>query len=370
MTNDEKLNYIKQIHSFSMKYRVDDFPVNQQETMVKEFNKEFKEKILPLQPHKLYKYRTVNDNNLNALENDYVWFTTPEEFDDTIDSTVNIDPEAEVADLLANQGEKMYELNLEYAKSLFEMSGLNIPEELIKKCLDCYDDGRLNVDSLNKLMNQMYPNESQLAKDNIINKVETVNAKGIPSNIKEATEGYLTNFKDINKNIQKGILTYCLAEEQDNDALWGTYADCSKGFCIEYTIPWCTDEISRNVRLNLMPIYYGTKEEIKLFQILKKSIFNRNTKDINGITKEDYEKMFISTYTKDETWQYQKEWRITFPLELGNRQHMPYVSAVIIGERMEEANLNRLVEICRKKGIKVLKRVFNISHSKLKIVDF
>lgn len=54
-----------------------------------------------------------------------------------------------------------------------------------------------------------------------------------------------------NENLRTSVLTYCLAEESDNAALWGTYADQSKGFCIEYTIPYFSDEISTNMRLNL-----------------------------------------------------------------------------------------------------------------------
>ena len=365
MTNEEKLNYIKEMHKFAMKYRIDDYPLEEQEQLAKEFDIEFKKKILPLQPHKLYRYRTVNNDNLNALENDYGWFSVPKDFDDTVDSTVNIDPEKEVEELMANQGESMYEFNLEIAKMALKNSGYDISEEMIRKCLDCYEDGKLNLELLNQLFDGQYPNASAKEKNDAIKKVLESNNKELSEDIKEATVGYLDNFIGTNENIRTSILVYCLAEELNNAALWGTYADKSTGFCIEYTIPYFEDEISKNLRINLFPIYYGTKEEIKVFDMLKKSIFNNNPKDINGITQEDYEKMFISSYTKDESWSFQKEWRITYPLVRGNKQHIPYVSSVILGERMKDKDKNKIIEICKKKGIKIYERTYNFSNSKI-----
>ncbi len=365
MTNEEKLNYIKEMHKLSMKYRIDDYPLEEQERIAKEFNIEFKKKILPLQPHKLYRYRIVNDDNLNALENDYGWFSVPKDFDDTVDSTVNIDSEKEVEELMANQGEAMYELNLEFVKSILRRFNINVSEEMIRKCLDCYDNGRLNLGSLEQLFDSQYPNASTKEKNDAIKKVLESNNMEIPENIKEATVGYLDNFIGTNENIRTSILVYCLAEEPDNAALWGTYADKSTGFCIEYTIPYFEDEISKNLRINLFPIYYGTKEEIRVFDMLKKSIFNNNPKDINGITQEDYEKMFISSYTKDESWSFQKEWRITYPLVRGNKQHIQYVSSVILGERMNDNDKYKIIEICKKKGIIIYERIYNSSNSKI-----
>lgn len=365
MTNEEKLNYIREMHKLSMKYRIDNYPLEEQDSIAKKFYIEFKKKIVPFQPQKLYRYRTVNDDNLNALENDYGWFSIPEDFDDTVDSTVNIDPEKEVEELLVNDGKLMYELNLEYAKSLFESFGLNISEEVIRKCLDCYEDGKLNLNSLEELLDKANPNACTKDKNFAIKQILEFNNRGISQDVKDATIGYLENFMNTNNNIRKGVLTYCLAEESDNAALWGTYADQSKGFCIEYTIPYFTDETSTKIRINLFPIYYGTKDEIKVFDMLKKSVFNKNLNDINGITKEDYAKMFISTYTKDKSWAFQKEWRITLPLSLGNKQYLPYVTSVILGERMSKEDRSKVIKICQNKGITIKERIYNSAKSKI-----
>ena len=147
----------------------------------------------------------------------------------------------------------------------------------------------------------------------------------------------------------------------------GTYADSSRGFCIEYTIPIdLQNPFSLLYRTNLYPIYYGNKEVIKLFDILKKSTFCEK-KDINGILVEDYRKMFVSTYTKHESWSPQKEWRITLPamFEENNKQNFPYITSIILGERMTDDNKKRIMDICKRKNIPVYQRKFNISHSKI-----
>ena len=105
---------------------------------------------------------------------------------------------------------------------------------------------------------------------------------------------------------------------------------------------------------------------IKLFDILKKSTFCEK-KDINRILVEDYRKMFVSTYTKHESWSPQKEWRITLPamFEENNKQNFPYITSIILGERMTDDNKKRIMDICKRKNIPVYQRKFNISHSKI-----
>ena len=152
MTNEEKLNYIKLMHELSIKYRINDYSSEQQDEIAKEFNRVLRVKVVPLQPLQLYKYRAVNDNNLDAIKNDYAWFSLLRDVDDTVDSAINFEPEEEVKELEANQGQMMFEYNLEFVKSLFKKVGLNIPESRLREYLNCFDDGELNVESVNKLI--------------------------------------------------------------------------------------------------------------------------------------------------------------------------------------------------------------------------
>lgn len=53
-------------------------------------NELFAEHVAHVPNSKIYKYRTVNDDNLKALENDYVWLSTPSEFEHQFDTTINL----------------------------------------------------------------------------------------------------------------------------------------------------------------------------------------------------------------------------------------------------------------------------------------
>ena len=53
-----------------------------------EYNKKFYSKI----PHIFFKYRECNENNFDALENEYLWLVTADEFkNDLFDSTIYYD---------------------------------------------------------------------------------------------------------------------------------------------------------------------------------------------------------------------------------------------------------------------------------------
>ena len=365
MNNEEKLEYIKLMHELSIKYKIDGCSIEEQNKLALEFDKIMKERIFPLQPLKLYKYRSFNENNLNAIENDYAWFSLLKDVDDTVDSTINIDPEKEVEELEANQGQMMFEYNLEFIKSMFKRSGLSIPDNQLREYLKCFGDGTLNVDSVKKLIENKNVDEEE--KEKLLNEIIRVANKGVPNDLKNASKSFINIFLGTNESLQKEILAYCLSESSNIDLMWGTYADSSRGFCIEYTIPFdSTNSLDFIYRINLYPVYYGNKDKISLFEVLKKSTFS-NEKEINGVLIEDYRKMFISAYTKDESWSAQKEWRITLPaiFDENNKQSFPYITSIILGERMSEDIKNKIMDICKRKNITLYQREFNAAHSKI-----
>ncbi len=116
--------------------------------------------------------------------------------------------------------------------------------------------------------------------------------------------------------------------------------------------------------LNLLPIYYGDKKEIKFFDVIIISM--NNSDSINGISFEDYQEWFLSTYTKDKAYEFQKEWRITFNKRMcGNLKQFPFIKSIILGERISDEYANRLIKISKRKKIPVYKRKLNKSKSKI-----
>lgn len=81
-----------------------------------------------------------------------------------------------------------------------------------------------------------------------------------------------------------------------------------------------------------------------------------NSNSINGISFEDYQKWFLSTYTKDKMYEFQKEWRITFDKRMcGNLQQFPFIKSIILGERISDEYANRLIEISKRKKFQFIK---------------
>lgn len=111
---------------------------------------------------------------------------------------------------------------------------------------------------------------------------------------KDAIEGFLKTYLDFNNRLRNGSYVFCLAEEGDNQAMWETYADGAAGFYIEF----------QRMLMNLLPIYYGEKEPLKFFDILVNGL--TTNKQVNDISYEDYEKWFLSSYTKDPSYSFQK----------------------------------------------------------------
>ena len=183
---------------------------------------------------------------------------------------------------------------------------------------------------------------------------------------KEAIEGFLKIYLDFNNKLRKESFVFCLAEEGNNQAMWETYADDATGFCIEYQIPNDTF-LGQRMLMNLLPIYYGEKESINFFDVLVKGLTAE--KQVNGISYEDYEKWFLSSYTKDPSYAFQKEGRIVFAQDMGgNKQFFPFVKSIILGEKISEKNKKILVDLANKKGFEIYQRKLNLSGSKIMIV--
>lgn len=170
---------------------------------------------------------------------------------------------------------------------------------------------------------------------------------------KDAIEGFLKTYLDFNNRLRNESFVFCLAEEENNQALWETYADGAAGFCIEYQIP-SESFLGQRMLMNLLPIYYGEKEPLKFFDILVKGLTSNN--QVNDISYEDYERWLLSSYTKDPSYPFQKEWRIVFTEDMGgNKQSFPFVKSIILGEKMTEENKKYLLIWQKEKVLKCTK---------------
>jgi len=328
-----------------------------EDLMWEQFKRDFNIK----QPKSLFKYRKANEFNVKNLEDDVAWFSKPVEFGDTVDFTLNTDIEGELEDFEKHPQEYTKRIAIAFINCWLEQYGQTVDEKMVDMILPLFNDsGEVSeADTKAFLKDKMPEYSSDVYSKKLCEATQLPNQE--PT--KGAIEGFLKTYLDFNNRLRNSSFVFCLAEEGNNQAMWEMYADGASGFCIEYQIPNDTF-LGQRMLMNLLPIYYGDKELIKFFDILVKGL--KAKKQVNGISYEDYERWFLSSYTKDPSYSFQKEWRIAFTQEMGgNIQSFPFVKSIILGEKISEEYKKVLVELANRKRIDIYQRSLNASGAKI-----
>jgi len=363
MTNEEKKQFIIDIHRLLMSIRPYDekLPLTQMKEKEDLMWARFKYSFYNKQPKSLFKYRKANNLNINNLENDVVWFSKPAEFGDTVDFTLNTDIESELEDFEKHPQEYTKRIAIAFINNWLAQYGQTVDEKMVDMILPLFNEnGEVSEDDAKSFLNDKMPEYSS----DVYSK-KLCEATQLPNQqpTKDSIEGFLKTYLDFNNRLRNESYVFCLAEESDNQAMWETYAEGATGFCIEYQIPNDTF-LGQRMLMNLLPIYYGEKEPIKFFDILVKGLNAK--KQVNGISYEDYEKWFLSSYTKDPSYSFQKEWRIVFTQDMGgNKQSFPFVKSIILGEKIPDEYRNVLIELAKRKGFEIYQRKLSVSGSKV-----
>lgn len=363
MTIEEKKQFIIDAHRLYMNFRPYDGGVSLDEIRKREdvFWEIYASSFYHLLPKSLFKYRKPTEEAIKNLENDEAWFSHPADFDDTVDSAINNDIESELDEFEKQPETITLKLAKAFINAFAASKGVTLDEKQIEEAFPLFNkDGTFNEEDTKAYLEKKMPEN---ATDECISRLKENTSKVVNDKVIDSVKGFLLNYIDLNQRTRNETLVFSLAEENDNQAMWGLYADESKGFCIEYGFP-CDTFLGQRMLLNLFPIYYGEKPLINFFDVLIKGLYSKN--QINGISYDDYKEWFLSAYTKDKTYEFQKEWRVTFDKVMGgNLQSFPFAKSIILGERMTEDNKRRLIEIARKKNMKVFIRKVNKTGSKI-----
>ena len=362
MTNEEKKRYILDLHELIIKHHPYDINISMEEILPRE--KTFWSKyFLPfysLLPKTFFKYRKPTEYSFQDFEKDEAWFSNPKDFDDTTDSRINNDIETEIKEFKSDPRKALKEVAVAIVFAYLRKANITFSEEQIDDALPL-----LNKDgTFNKQRTRLYL-QGKLPKESIELLIKTLNEK-VGSltkcdNTLKTIKKLLDFYSGINDRITSEAFTYSLAEEGDNQSMWASMADESKGFCIEYEISNDTF-IGQRMLMNMQPVFYGDKPFIKFFDVIKRSLPSKHL--VDNIDFDDYQTIFLSTFTKNKEFESQKEWRITFDKRFGeNHQSFPFIKSVILGERMTEENKNRIIKAAKDKGISVYQRDWNLTGS-------
>lgn len=336
------------------------------------FNKAYFQSI----PHKYYKYRKVNKNNLNALENDYIWLSTADKFFDDFDSILHFN--------VFKQKNKIYKV---YQKEMPRLVYEKLIKELrIKHKVNPTQLKDINYEKVIDFVKELvYKNgsfrygqmRSMLKQQNIAKKGAELFEKRMrelvdSSKIQKYADDFKNAFSKLNPKIRKINLVHSFAGTVDNEVLWDFYADHEKGFCIEYDISKL-EEIGFDKFPNLCylwPMNYQKNKDIDISELVRIAIRKQiKTRDMNAEYAYGIE-IGKQVMTKRPKYSIEDEWRLVLLKKEQKQQafKFPFTKSIYLGTKISEPNRNILIDIANKKQIYIYQRVVNLLSNSIDLV--
>lgn len=284
------------------------------------------------------KVKTVN-YSMQALKNNTVFMQSPTLFDDIYDSDINLDySEYEKARLLE------YCRRCEIAVTE-KMETQELGNRLINEILKLFQSKR-NFDSLFKRApateSENLSNQCFLLKL----KKELNRNNDLAMALKNVI---LSDFEIYSKYLQNVFRATCFATTPYSQLMWGgSYANCHKGFCVEYTV-LSNDPSYQKLFLNLFPMVY-CKVRPNMTDRLVKLEDKEPTKELL------WDIYFHGALRKSIDWAFQDEWRLLLPMK-NNLESKDYcvpffpITKVFLGSRMPQVARKEIIQICHKKHI-------------------
>lgn len=130
---------------------------------------------------------------------------------------------------------------------------------------------------------------------------------------------------------------FSLSEKKDNILLWSHYADCHKGFCVEFDF---------FMLKNLFDIEYINLHKLCL---LENIVYKTELPIIHPVKNTEEERLRMAFLTKAKDWEYEAEWRIIY--EKGSRKKEVIspniIKNIYFGILSSEENIKESVEILK-----------------------
>lgn len=276
-------------------------------------------------PDRLYKYRSCTDNHISAFENDKIWLSTSDLFNDPFDTLIQYNEDTVRTGFNFGETPEMLEV---MAKYLAE--GGQIPESIV------HIIGERGVDRLREMSHDI---------------VDGGNSVIFPSN------NQVVAFKDmINIYLrllplvaQRFFMVACFSERIDSILMWSHYSCNHTGFALGYDlIPFLNPN---ELNLGLFPIVYGdvkyNAERYLLYMLGHLNKLPVKNPDVMSPIK-------LLLY-KSLDWEYEQEWRL---IRRGISYFRGCAESIMIkpnsiyyGCRISSEDYQRLHEIAIRKGL-------------------
>lgn len=279
-------------------------------------------------PRYIYRYRTVNTQNLEALRTNKLYFSSANYYDDPFDTFLNIDV-----------------------------------EKIKKKFLDFSHTRERTKDIIEKIK----PFLLDLFQDKNGIDISFENFQRLVSN--GTLDSFLYHMLLIRGELKKDIYSVCFSEDGLNESLWLKYANQYRGFVQIYDITnsndflcgkqnECSNCYFANTEISLYPIYYSDipydatefSKVIIAHKLLKGMDKLITKKLIETLGNDTWERERI-TLIKKKCHEYDAEWRIICN-HLVNQPMMKWrPCGVILGLKMTEVEKNLVKSITKEADI-------------------
>lgn len=278
-------------------------------------------------PSSIFKYREANEYSIKNLEEDTVWLSDPNNFNDPYDCAHTTDYQ-----VIAKHRSK------EYFNDFITKKEIHLTEKE-KKELESNDD------PFSELINIIISREP-------IEKREAFRLMVLQIKDKLDQDLVISTSNQI-----AGSFRVCsFSERNDSMLMWAHYAKYHEGFCIEYDLENLPYMDYR--RRFLYPVIYSDD----MFDATNFFKLNIDDKNFNPLH------LKLSSLIKAKDWSYEKEWRLVFDHDLmqGKQSYDMYKPKnVYLGSRIKEEDQNKIVAICIEKGIPYFK--MKVNHRQFKV---
>lgn len=284
-------------------------------------------------PRFLYKYRAVNNNNLDALRSNKLFFSKASSYDDPFDTFLHIDVEKIRQEFVSNYSSPEALAALANGMKETFQNQPGIPQEFIQQVT--------NVEGLKQLF-----------------------ANGI-------TNQFLSYVLTLRSKIQDEILSICFSENGFNETLWLKYADMHKGFCLMYDLSdadsshcgkldKCANCGVYKYGTRIYPVYYSnTPHDATNFAkfVMGQDMVQQLHVPLPDFMQEELKplpwEVERNSLIKKECHKYDEEWRMLANCKMNLPAMIECVPAgVIIGLRTSPVDKNLIISMAKEAGIK------------------
>ena len=296
-------------------------------------------------PKSLFRYRSTEPHNIEALRRGYISVTKPSEMGDIFDSQIAVDTKQVLTEI-----KKMEGMTDDIANHIYE--GKPLPDFALQ--------------AVSPLIRRVVVSNQGFIKGNLVIKpLMRFLAATWGTVLRKRAKNELKRTVDILR--ETGYIA-CFCEDVNRASMWDRYADKHKGYTLEYEFE------TLNARFHIidiadkclqpdyivLPVIYGEKYDSTL--IILHSLINRfmlEKAGNNAYIHHPDELWCIKGYLyKSDEYKHESEWRLITPLNGVAPDVSPYASvtaepkAIYYGAKMTDKTRQELDVIAQQKGLK------------------